>query len=129
MESWKEILGWNKDQVSDIRFVAYSYLRQGKYDIARKFFESLTLLEPQSAYDHRTLGAIYLQQEEYEKALKSLDRGLDLEPNHDLSLLNKARALINLGRKKEGLDLAKTLKKHKNPFISDRSCALIMAWK
>ena len=53
---WLSILGWNKDELEDLRFVGYSYIKQGKYDIAITFFEALTILSPESVYDLQTLG-------------------------------------------------------------------------
>ena len=56
---WMERLGWTEEHIEDLRYTGYSYVRQGKYDIALAFFEALAVLEPESAYDAQMLGAIY----------------------------------------------------------------------
>ena len=45
--NWRDKLGWDEDQLEDLRFAGYAYLRQGKYDIALAFFEALTVLDPE----------------------------------------------------------------------------------
>ncbi len=52
---WLSILGWGKEELEDLRFVGYSYVKQGKYDIATTFFEALCILDPESVYDVQTL--------------------------------------------------------------------------
>ena len=126
--NWLEVLGWTDDQVKDLRFVAYTYLRQGKYDFAKTFFKTLTTLKKDNAYDLRTLGAIHVQLDEFEEALSCLEQSLEFEPDHRLALLNKTKALLGLNRKDEALKLAKVLSKHENEYVSDRAEALIMAW-
>src|ERR1700722_12917923 len=59
--NWKKELNWNEDQLDDLRFMAYAYIRQGKYDIALPIFEALSVIDSDNAYDAQTLGAIYLQ--------------------------------------------------------------------
>jgi regulator of sirC expression with transglutaminase-like and TPR domain len=68
--NWLEKLGWKEEHIEDLRYTGYSYIRQGKYDIALPFFEALTILDPESVYDAQTLGAIYLEINEPAKALK-----------------------------------------------------------
>lgn len=125
---WKEALNWSDEQIGDLRFTGYSYLRQGKYDIAFSFFDALTILDPNNAYDVQTLGALYLQLGNPIKALGYLDTALKLQPNHPQTLLNQTKALFMLGKKEEGLKLAKTLNKNKDPAVANVATALIMAY-
>ena len=108
--NWLKELGWSDDQLDELRYVGYAYLRQGKYDIALSFFEALSILDQESSYDAQTLGAIYLQMGEPTKALKYLDRALILEADHAPTLLNMCKALFMLKRRDEGLKLANILK-------------------
>jgi tetratricopeptide (TPR) repeat protein len=127
--NWLNALGWTQEHVEDLRYTGYSYIRQGKYDIALAFFEALIILDPESAYDAQTLGAIYLQLNEPTKALKYFDRALKLETSdHSPTLLNLAKALFLLGRKQEGLKLVNILKSEANPLISNTAKALILAY-
>ena len=45
--NWLEELEWGEDQIEELRIAGYAYLRQGKYDIALKFFKALVILDPQ----------------------------------------------------------------------------------
>lgn len=124
---WRKELGWSDENLEDLRFAGYAYLRQGKYDIARSFFEALTVLDPDSSYDAQTLGALHLQMGNAAKALKWLDRALKLEADHGPTLLNLCKALFMLGKKEEGLKLANILKNEPNLAISNAAKALILA--
>ncbi len=127
-KNWLAELGWTEEQVEDLRFTGYAYIRQGKYDIALPFFEALAILEPDSAYDAQTLGALYLQLNNPIKALKAIDKALKIEAEHAPTLLNLTKALFMLGRKQEALKLANILKNEPNPAVSNVAKALILAW-
>lgn len=126
--NWLEVLGWKEEQVEDIRLAGYSYIRQGKYDIALPFFEALSALDPGSAYDMQTLGALYLQLGQPEKALKTLDKALKIEADHAPTLINLTKALFMLGRTHEALKLCEILSKEPDPFVSNMAKALILAY-
>lgn len=127
--NWLEKLGWNEEQMEDLRLAGYSYIRQGKYDIALPFFEALTVFDPENAYDAQTLGALHLQLGEAEKALKSLDQALKLETDHAPALLNLTKALFMLNRIEEAKKLAEILSKESDPFISNMASALLLAYE
>jgi tetratricopeptide (TPR) repeat protein len=76
---WLDLLGWTEEEMNDLRFVAYSYIKQGHYKTALKFFEALAVLCPHSAYDLQTLGALYLETGDNLTALNYLDRSLQIE--------------------------------------------------
>lgn len=127
--NWLEPLGWDDEQLEDLRFTGYAYIRQGKYDIAQPIFETLSILNPESAYDTQTLGAIHLQLGEAEKALKCFDKALKLETDHGPTLLNLVKALFMLNRQDEALKLAYMLKNEENPAVSNVAKALILAYE
>lgn len=126
--NWLKKLGWNQDQLEELRNAGFAYIRQGKYEIALPFFEALTVLEPESAYDAQTLGAIYLQINNPVKALKCFDKALKLNAEHAPTLLNVAKALFMLGKKEEGLKLAHILENEQDAYISNVAKALILAY-
>jgi tetratricopeptide (TPR) repeat protein len=127
--NWCEILEWTEEQLTDLRVAGYSYIRQGKYDVALPFFEALVVLNQGNVYDIRTLGALYLQVDDASKSLKFLDRALELEANHVPTRLNRTKALLALGFKEQGLKLARKLKKNPDKFVSDSAQALILAYR
>lgn len=126
--NWSEQLGWNDDQFDEMRVIGYAYLRQGKYDIALSFFEALAVLQPDSAYDAQTLGALYVQLNQPKKALKYIDRALKLEGDHGPTLLNLCKTFFMMGKKEEGLKLAHILKNEPSVVISNTARALILAY-
>lgn len=126
---WIDILGWDQENLEDLRNTGYAYIRQGKYDIALSFFEALCVLNQDNAYDSQTLGALYLQIGNPSKALKYLDRALKFDTDHGPTLLNLTKALFMLGRIEEGLKLANILKTDQNPQISNTAKALLLAYR
>jgi len=125
--NWLESLGWSEEIIDELRSAGYAYIRQGKYDIAIPFFEALCVLDPESAYDAQTLGAVHLQLNNPAKALKYFDKALKIEADHGPTLLNLTKALFMLGKKEEGLKLANILKNEPNAAISNMAKALILA--
>lgn len=126
---WLAKLGWTEDHLEELRNAGYSYVRQGKYEMARPFFEALCVLNPESSYDLQTLGAIYVQLGKSDQAIKYLDRALQIEGDHSPTLMNLAKAFFMSGKIAEGLKLAAILKKDPNPFISSTAAALILAYE
>lgn len=126
--NWLEVLGWTEEQLEDIRLAGYSYIRQGKYDIALPFFEALCAFDPESAYDLQTLGALYLQINQSEKAIKTLDKALKIEADHAPTLINLTKALFMVGRRHEALKLAQMLSKESDPFVANMAKALLLAY-
>lgn len=126
---WMEKLGWTEEHIEDLRYTGYSYIRQGKYDIALPFFEALAVLDPESSYDAQTLGAIYLQINQPDQAFKFFDKALKLESSdHGPTLLNLAKTFFAMGKKDEGLKLAQILINEPNPTIANVAKALILAY-
>lgn len=126
--NWLEKLGWTEDHIDEIRNAGYSYIRQGKYKMAHPFFEALCVLNPENAYDLQTLGAIYLELNEWKNAIKYLDRALQIEGDHSPTLLNLAKAFFMSGKVDEGKKLALVLQKDPNPFIASNAAALLLAY-
>ncbi len=125
---WKKRLGWTEEDLDELRNAGYSYIRQGKYNIALPFFEALVILNPDSAYDAQALGALYVETNQPEKAIKYLDRALQLEADHSPTLLNLTKAFFMSGRKGDGIRLAKVLQNDPNPFISGTASALLLSY-
>ena len=126
--AWLDLLGWDNDDLRDLRFVGYSYIKQGHFETALKFFEALVILAPESAYDIQTLGAIYLEMGNNMEALKAIDKALMLDKDHEDTLLNRAKALFVLGYNAQGITLAKHLLKKDTPHIRDNADALLLAY-
>lgn len=126
--NWNEIIGWNEEQLNDLRIVGYSYLKEGKYDIALKFFKSLVLLIPGNPYDIQTLGALYLQMGNNLMALNYIEQALKIDPIHGPTLLNRTKALFALGYKRQGIAQARTLETNQDPKVASQATALILSY-
>jgi tetratricopeptide (TPR) repeat protein len=126
--NWREILGWTDEQLEELRFSGFSFLREGHYQKAILFFEALVILDPKSAYDAQTLGALYLQLGEGQKALNILNQALALDPLHEPTLLNKTKALIALNQRHEAVEIAKQLSQSPDATISGDAFALLSAY-
>ena len=125
---WISILGWGEEELDDLRLVGYSYIRQGKYDIATTFFEALVVLIPHSTYDVQTLGALYLQRGNNLMALNYIEKAVKLDPTHAPTLLNRTKVLFALGYKKQALAQAHLLEKNPEALIASQAQALILAY-
>jgi len=127
--NWLDVLGWGKEEIDDLRFVAYSYIKEGVYDTALTFFDALEVLIPPTSYDLQTIGALHLQIGNGLKALDFLDRALKLDPTHLPTQINRAKALFMLGYKRQGLAAALELEKLENKEVKEQASALILAYR
>lgn len=125
---WKEVLGWSEKEIEDFRIVGYSYIKQGKYEIALKIFDALVVLNPRSSYDLRTLGALYLQMNNHLLALNYLEQALKVDPRHFPTLLNRTKALYALGYRKQAEAQAQQLKLCPDPLIQSQAASLLLAY-
>ena len=128
-QNWKEILGWDEGQINDLRFVAYSYIKQGVYDVALTIFDAIAVLDKPTTYDFQTLGALHLQTGNGLKALEYLDKALKLDHTHLPTQLNRAKALFMLGYKRQAQAIALELEKNSDPDIASQAAALVLAYK
>lgn len=120
---------WTAEQMQNLRFVGYSYIQQGKYDVSRTLFEALVAFDQKNAYDVQTLGALYLQLNDLKKALSTLDIALIIDSKHSPTLLNRAKTLLLLGDVEQGLKICRKLEKNKDTSIANSAGALILAYK
>ena len=126
---WMEFLGWEEEDLDDLRLLGYSYIQQGIYPIALTYFEALHAINPRQTYDLHTIGALHLQMGNGMKSLDFLDRALQLEP-HSLDVrLNRAKALFMLGYRRQGLMQVTELENCEDPKIAAAAAALILAYK
>jgi tetratricopeptide (TPR) repeat protein len=126
--NWCDILGWNANHLSELRATGYSFLKEGKYDQAKIYFEALVVLDPSSVYDIQTLGALHLLMGNLAEAIETLDKALVLNPDHAGSRLNRAKALLYIGKVPEGLEAARELIHCPQQDIANDAQALILAY-
>ena len=125
---WSDILGWDSEALEDLRYLGYAYLKQGKYEIARSFFEALITLSGQNSYDLQTLGALYLETGKNLQALNTIEQALKIDPHHAETLINRAKALFALGYRRQALAQANSLLRDTNTAIANQASALLLAY-
>lgn len=128
MVNWADVLGWKELQLNDLRFTAYIFLKEGQYETARRFFEGLVLLDPTNAYDWRTLGAIYLLMNNFDKAIETLNKAIEIDPQNGGAQLNLAKAYIYKGEREKGLEDAQKLTAFKDKVVASDAEALVLAY-
>ena len=121
------VLGWGQTELSNLQFIGFSYIKQGKYDIAKTLFEALEVLDATNPYNLHTLGAIYVETNEPYKALNVLEKALKLDPKNEISQLNKIQALISLGFKKQALEASQELARGQDPLLRSKAEAILLA--
>ncbi len=125
---WLHVLGWGEDQLHHLRMVGFSFLEQGHYHTAQTYFEALIILDPTTPYHHQVLAGIYLQTDDNQKALQTCEKALQLDPFHAPTQLNRAKALLMLGKRKEGIQAAKQLERCQNESLANDATALILSY-
>jgi tetratricopeptide (TPR) repeat protein len=128
MTIWRDVLGWGDIQLNELRFIGYIYLKEGQFEMARRFFEGLVLVEPDSAYDWRTLGAVYILLNNFPKAIEVLTKALQMEPGHAGAQLNLAKAYLYNGEREKGLEDVKKLTGNPDVPIANDAEALLLAY-
>lgn len=128
MEAWSKRLGLNEDAVEDLRLLAFTYIKQGHYKTALTLYKGIVILSQYRTEDLQTLGALYLQADEYEKALETLEKALAKDPRHLKSQLNHAKALLLVGKLDRAFLELHRLKEVNDPDIVSDAEALLLAY-
>jgi tetratricopeptide (TPR) repeat protein len=126
--NWSQLLGLDPTTINDLRYVGYTYLKEGHYQIAIEFFEALIILEPSTSYNYQTLGALYLQTGQLQLALNYLERSLKIDPQHEPTRLNKLKTLYLLGYFKQANLLAQELIQSASLQAKTQAEALFLAY-
>ena len=125
--NWVSVLGLKNESIEDLRFVGYSYLRQGQFEIAIKIFNAHVILTEDNVYDLQTLGALYLQIGNNLVALDYLEQALRKQPNDPKTLLNRIKALFSLGYRRQAIAQATKLAQHSDHKVADQASALLLS--
>lgn len=128
--NWLEILDWDEEYLDNLRSMAFLYLRQGKYDIAKDFFHTLTIFNPSNSFDLQTLGAIYLEESNPTLALGYLQKAKQLDPKNNTITINQIKSMLMLGYREEAFRLIDSfVQTCTDPFMVSDAQALQMAYQ
>ena len=96
-DALKKKLGCHPEQIQEIRCLGYNYIRQGLYKEAKLLFRLLITIDPNSEYDQKTLGAIYLAIGSPIEALHHLKIAYAINTDDPRLSLNLAQSMLALG--------------------------------
>ena len=96
-----EAIGVTPASVAAVMTVGYSLYEQGRFDDSRILFEGIALLDPQNPFSHAMLGAIHQMQKQFEPAVQSYSRAIELYPNEVNTLTNRGECHLSLGHLEE----------------------------
>ncbi|MEZ5307634.1 MAG: tetratricopeptide repeat protein [Pyrinomonadaceae bacterium] len=92
---------WSSDEIRLVTELGYALAQQGRNSEAIAIFEGLAALSPATNYFDTALGALRLRKGDFEDAVRHLDRALKSAPEDIGSRVNRAEALIHLGRNED----------------------------
>ncbi len=95
---------WSADEIRLVSELGYALAEQGRHQEAIAVFEGLAAVAPATHYFDSALGALWLRETDFEKALDHLDSALQNDPGNIANRVNRAEALIHLGRTKAAVD-------------------------
>lgn len=128
--NWLEILGWNEQYLDNLRSTAFLYIRQGKYEVAKDIFHTLTIFNPNHSFDLQTLGSIYLQENQSSLAFAYLEKAKALDPNNNIIKINHIKAMLSLGYRDEAFPLMEDfIKTCPDPYLVSDAEALLLAYR
>jgi Flp pilus assembly protein TadD len=85
---------------------AEGVFRAGRYDEAKRLFESYTAANPKNAFGYYMLGLSAWKAGDFAEADQALSRSIELDSTNIKSYLNSSRVLLDLARNHEALERA-----------------------
>jgi len=107
--SWKKTLDLNPKYVTAYSYMGAVYFRQDKYSEAEKAYEAALKLQPDYYDAIIGLGQIKISNYEYDKGLELYEKAIALDPDKADASLDKASALIEMGKFKEAAAIIESL--------------------
>jgi tetratricopeptide (TPR) repeat protein len=85
-------------EMLQMALIGFRMYEQGKYTEAETIFSGLIQLEPTEAYYYTALGAVYLAQEELERARREFDMAIALNPKEVAPFVNRGEVNLRDGK-------------------------------
>lgn len=92
-------------QIDGFASLGYNLYEQGKYEEAKRIFDGLTAVEPDSFYGYAGLGALALAKEpaDLDSALTNLRKAVELNPNAASIHANLGEVLLRQAKLQEAV--------------------------
>ncbi|MEW6079372.1 MAG: tetratricopeptide repeat protein [Thermodesulfobacteriota bacterium] len=105
IEKMKAIIKIAPDDANALNYLGYTYADLGiNLDEARQLIEKALTMEPDNGYITDSLGWVYYQQGDYEKAIELLKRALQLTPDDPILLEHLGDAFLKNGDTEKALE-------------------------
>lgn len=126
---------WSSDEIRLVSELGYALAEQGRNAEAIAIFEGLVALAPATAYFESALGALWLREKNYRRAIQYLNKALESDAKNIPSRVNRGEAHLQLGELDQArIDLEFVLKQNietkKNKLLEQckvRAKALLFA--
>ncbi|RAL23105.1 hypothetical protein DL240_09490 [Lujinxingia litoralis] len=94
---------------AQVQALARKYYEQGELDRAREVLEKLVKMRPRCAWAHALLGVVQRRQGRMVKALESLQRAAEIDPDDRNTLVNLGECLVIAGKVPQGVDVLRAV--------------------
>ncbi len=88
---------WSADEIRLVSELGFALAQQGRNSEAISIFEGLIALAPSTVYFESALGALWLRERNYQKALKHLNAALETDDTDIPTRVNRGEAYLQLG--------------------------------
>ncbi|MBE2250988.1 MAG: tetratricopeptide repeat protein [Myxococcus sp.] len=84
-------------EMLQMALIGFRMYENGKYSEAETIFNGLIALDPREAYYYTALGAVYLAQDEFERAKHNFDTALAFNPKELAAYVNRGEVHLRMG--------------------------------
>ncbi len=84
-------------EMLQMALIGFRMYENGKYSEAETIFNGLIALDPREAYYYTALGAVYLAQDNFERAKHNFDQALAFNPKELAAYVNRGEAHLRMG--------------------------------
>lgn len=88
---------WSSDEIRLVSELGYALAEQGRNAEAIAIFEGLVALAPKTVYFDSALGALWLREKNYKRAIIYLDKAIEADPNSIPTRVNRGEANLQIG--------------------------------
>lgn len=84
-------------EMLQMALIGFRMYENGKYSEAETIFNGLIALDPREAYYYTALGAVYLAQDEFDRAKHNFDTALVFNPKELAAYVNRGEVHLRMG--------------------------------
>lgn len=88
---------WSSEEIRLVSELGYALAEQGRNTEAIAIFEGLVALAPATVYFDATLGALWLREKNYKRAIQYLDKAIESDQNNIPTRVNRGEAYLQTG--------------------------------